>query len=226
MLRTILFKILRSPKKVLALIKKCYSKKNGRWFSPFLYLLKSFTSNKKNALLIPKKDADLFLSMLLLTPQLAYKTSNIPYPFFSEFFNRFPDQKNRLVELIIENKFVHPHTEYFVLSIFSKCCSPLSETFELLFQFYFKAIKRYPQWYSRVICISFFIENIGLLKSDKAKRDKLLKHLGNAENFHNEIERRYNLSLIHELSIYKEAKSLIEKVYNYPTDLKFIDYLS
>lgn len=212
--------------KTYKLINKCYANQKGRWFSPFFYALKSFTSDDKNVKLINKSKSESFLSMLINTPKLAYKHSNIPYPFFKAFFIRFPKQKTRIVELLKENKFIHPHIEYFILSLLSLSCDPLNEIFEILFDFYFKAVQRYPQWFSRIICVSFFIKHESFLIADHTRRDKLLKHFDKGFKSHNQIERRYNLVLINKLVRFAEAKELIKNTYNHPNDLKFVDYLS
>lgn len=212
--------------KIYEMLNECFSKKKGRWFSPFSYLLKAFLSSPENVKLISAAEAPSFFLMFINTPKLAYKNSNIPYEFFKAFFLKFPEQQTLIINLAKENKFVHPHIEYFVLSILSKCCEPLVEIFQLLYDFYFKAVKRYPQWYSRIICLKFFIENEVFFAENKEKRDKLLKHFKDCTKSHNEIERRYNLVLINDLSKYAEAKELLRNTYNHPNDLKFVDFLS
>jgi hypothetical protein len=208
----------------IPLLNRIYKSKNGRWFSPFSYLMKIVMSKKVNISLFKRKSqAILFINRIIENPQFELRINSSNLSFFKEMLKKFPEIEEKVVRKIVDQKEVlHPSLQYFAIELITKC-SP-KNNLELIFNRYLMYNSKDFHWFSRCICLEYLSKKGADIVSSAVKMRKLTNNIQLHHENQPVIERRYSIFFLMSLPMEK-GKDLLDAVYILPEDLKFRNYL-
>ncbi|MBS4035864.1 MAG: hypothetical protein KGZ85_15475 [Ignavibacterium sp.] len=199
--------------------------KGGRWFSPANYAFKVFTGKTKNAKYIKSyKEARSFVDEILGNPKLSYKVNESSYTFLNTLILKYPRLGEYLVRYLYSPKNIYPHTEFFVLQFLIRYYKTKNKI-EFFYRFYKKSHFLEYQWYSRVLCLKYFIENVDILRSKHPRKLKPLSDLlKNKSRNMNKLERRYSMFLLKKINN-DYSKKVLKENFIQVEDISFKLYI-
>jgi len=205
-----------------------YGDVTGRWYSPFSYALTIIMNNYHGGIFEKNNEStEKLVQQLLNTPQLALSGGRKMKPRVKDFFVRILEDNSNVLntfkEYLRSESLVYPSQEYFLYQVICSF-SNKDEVYSFIKDEYFKAKSNDYSWFSKIIMLQFFIDNIDLIENDLAYQEKLIKHLGEISNFANYYERRYNIRLLMKFRD-NAGQGVLENFYNKPEDLKFIKFI-
>ncbi len=197
--------------------------KTGRWFSPLLYILKIFTSDRANIQYIPNmKFAMKFLGRLLGEPKFGLRINGGNVDFFTALFEKFPKLDEDVVRPIVDKQFVlYPNVQIFCLELLTMCSA--RDNLEIIFNRYLSYFGKKYHWYLRCLCLRY-MANHGNRIAAWERRKILLSTLSNTEATQNDIERRDSINLLMSFNKDRGGETL-NKYFNTTNDLKFREYI-
>lgn len=205
-----------------------YEDMTGRWYSPFSYALTVIMNNYNGGIFEENNEnTKKLINQLLDTPQLAFSGGRKMKPKIKDFFVRILEDNtgvfNTFKQYLQSESLVYPSQEYFLYQVICSF-SNKDEVYSFVKDEYFRAKSNDYSWFSKIIMLQFFIDNIDLIEKDSAFQQKLINHLGKISNFANYYERRYNIRLLMRFRD-NAGQEVLENSYNKPDDLKFIKYI-
>lgn len=214
-----------NPKSCVHLIFQIQNRyQTGRWFSPLLYTLKTFTSDSENVKHIPNlKFAMKFLGRLLGEPKFGLRINGGNIDFFKALFKKFPELDEKVIRPIVDKIFVlYPNVQIFCLELLTMCS--LRDNLEIVFNRYLSYSGKNYQWYLRCLCLRY-MANYGSRISNWERRLSLLSKLSHTSSNQNFIERRDSINLLMSLNKNRGDQTL-DTYYNTPNDLKFREFIT
>lgn len=203
-------------------------KRFGRWYSPYSYALTVIMNNYKGEIFKENnEETKKLIEQLLNTPQLAFSGGRKMKPKVRDFFIRVLEDNSAVLEkfknYLKSDSLIYPSQEYFLYQVICNF-SKKNTIYSFIKEEYFKMKANDHSWYSKIIILRFFIDNIDLIEKDVPFQKKLIKHLGKISNFANDYERRFNIRLLMKFRD-NAGHEILEKSYNKPEDFKFINYV-
>lgn len=199
--------------------------KEGRWFSVASYLLKTFASNKNSITYFSDiNEAKELIKLLISSPLLVEKLEPKHLNFFKKLIIKFPQLKTTLINYIQSKQNIYPSIEYFIFRSFSMIKNDKSVL--TFFSDYYINNTSSPdyKWYTRCLCIKYFINNIDLLKKDKIALSSIVSHISQYTFARPKKEIRYELFLLSKIAS-AETLNLISKNYKESEDIQFIEFI-
>ncbi|TDL88737.1 hypothetical protein E2R55_16345 [Vibrio vulnificus] len=200
------------------------SNRTGRWLSIAKYGLKVFTSNDMNTRYFRKYDyAKVFVLKIIDKPAIIESFEEKHITFFIELIHRFPHLKQVLIKFLNSKDNIYPTVEFFILNILIELRPTKTTTDFMLNMFTKKFNKSSTDWYSRCLCIRYFIKYKHVTTNNGIK-DKLIILIGkNKDYIENEIERRTYIFFFNNFN--SSEKKLCASIFNKNNDFIFRSYL-
>ncbi|CEO12021.1 Reverse transcriptase (RNA-dependent DNA polymerase) [[Clostridium] sordellii] len=198
----------------------------GRWSSLAKYYIKVLMSNLENIKVIHKsEEMHNFIKYLLKNPQIVQSLDETHRLFLVEMINKYNEYINIFVDYIISEENIYPSIEYFILEILTSIES-IEIIRDFIIEFFEDKYKfnKEGNWYTRCICVRFFIKYKYIFISDKRYLNKILKTIDlYKSNIEVYIERRYILYFLYVYGLEKDV--IYKKVFNNTEDKLFKLYL-
>jgi hypothetical protein len=203
---------------------------NGRWSSLSSYLLKIITSSSSKYIpLYNYSDSHQLILNLLDNPVLVERLEMKHMIFFVKLLRKHNNLVGILQDYLTGKKNMYPNVEYFILKLLSLL--PINSSInviDFMCEFYLTtAITKDSHWYSRAICIRFFMRSPCILyftTTNKRLFGKILNQMQNCSDIENQNERRYIIYFLLRHGKIK-GKKVLKKYFFSPKDLSYIKYL-
>lgn len=198
----------------------------GRWSSLAKYYIKVLMSNLENIEVMHKSDKmNNFIKYLLKNPEIVQSLDDTHILFFIEMINKYDEYINIFRDYIISEENIYLSIEYFILEILTSIKS-IEIIKDFIIEFFEEKYKfnKEGNWYTRCICVRFFIKYKDIFISDKKYLNTILKTIDSYKsNIEIYIERRYILYFLYAYGLEKDV--IYRKILNNTEDKLFKLYL-
>lgn len=199
---------------------------NGRWISLVKYYVKVLASNIENIEILHKNNqVEKFISYLFCNVEIIGSLDDSHKEFFIELINRYNQYINIFEKYIKSKDNIYPSVEYFVLDILINIrnISNVSNLILNLFEDRYKSNEQ-GHWYTRCICIRFFIIHQSYFKIRRKYIQNVLDIIDlYKNNIEFNIERRYIVYFLDKYELKKDR--LYKTTFNNTNDKLFKIYL-
>lgn len=213
-------------KALVKILKNIYRRRHflGRWFTPFIYGLKTLAGKDSKAASLTRRDANWLVDVLLNEAQVMSRKNKTVARFYTEVLRRNERLCHRVLEHLLGQAALYPLVSYVMWDIILPVLG-VNKALDSMLQVYLRETWRDLWWYERCIALKYFALNAGEITFRKESLEQVFKSIDDRSETMNELERRATIRFLSALPDQK-GTVLLRTKFGQPRDVTLASYLN
>ena len=196
----------------------------GRWFTPFIYGLKTLAGKNLKTVKLNRKDAVWLVEVLLNEAQVMSRKNRTITTFYTELLRQNQSLAKRVLDHLLGRNALYPLVSYVMWDI----VLPILErdvALDSMRLIYLRETWRDLWWYERCVALKYFASNSSYIANRKELLAELLKRIDDKSETMNELERRATIRFLSSLPDQK-GTAVLKTKFGQPRDVTLATYLN